>query len=88
MNFENKRHSSAPTKTCSADLYRHIKRKNGRGSLFNEHTARGIWSLPESKLHINYLELKVGFLALKEFQNLCKNSIVLTATDNTTVEGG
>ena len=51
----------------------------------NEHTARGVWSLPESKLHINYLELKAVFLALKEFQDFCTHKIVLVATDNTTV---
>ena len=51
----------------------------------NEHTARGSWSLPESKLHINYLELKAVFLALKEFQSLCTDQIALVATDNTTV---
>ena len=44
-----------------------------------------IWSLPESRLHINHLELKVVFLALKEFQDLCSNNIVLVATDNKTV---
>ena len=43
------------------------------------------WSLPESKLHINYLELKAVFLALKEFQDLCTDKIVLVATDSTTV---
>ena len=42
-------------------------------------------SLPESKLHINHLELKAVFLALKEFQDLCWNNIVLVATDTTTV---
>ena len=47
--------------------------------------ARETWSVPESKLHINHLELKVVFLALKEFQDLCSNNIVLVATDNTTV---
>ena len=41
--------------------------------------------VPESKLHINYLELKAVFLALKEFQDLCGGKIVLVATDNTTV---
>ena len=51
----------------------------------NERTARGTWSLPESKLHINHLELKAVFLALKEFQDLCSNNIVLVATDNSTV---
>ena len=38
-----------------------------------------------NKLHINHLELKAVFLALKEFQDLCSNNIVLVATDNTTV---
>ena len=30
--------------------------KEGWGAHLNERTARGSWSLPESKLHINYLE--------------------------------
>ena len=55
------------------------------GAHLNKHTARGTWSLPESQLHINYLELKGGILALKEFQSLCQNNIVLIAMDNTTV---
>ena len=59
--------------------------KEGWGAHLNEHTARGTWSLPESKLHVNYLELKALFLALKEFQSLCTDQIVLVATDNTTV---
>ena len=54
--------------------------KEGWGAHLNEHTARGIWSLPESKVHINYLELKAVFLALKEFQSLCTCKIVLVAT--------
>ena len=59
--------------------------KEGWGAHLNEFTARGSWSVPESKLHINYLELKAVFLALKEFRNLCVGKIVLVATDNTTV---
>ena len=59
--------------------------KEGWSAHLNEHTARGTWSLPESKLHINHLELKAVFLALKEFQDLCSNNIVLVAADNTTV---
>ena len=59
--------------------------KEGWSTHLNEHTARGTWSLPESKLHINHLELKAVFLALKEFQDLISNNIVLVATDNTTV---
>ena len=59
--------------------------KEGWGAHLDEHTARGSWSLPESKLHINHLELKAVFLALKEFRTLCYNKTVLVATDNTTV---
>ena len=59
--------------------------KEGLGAHLNECTARGTWSVPEGKLHINHLELKVVFLVLKEFQDLCSNNIVLVATDNTTV---
>ena len=57
----------------------------GLGAHLNERTARGAWSLPESKLHINYQELKAVFLVLKEFQDLCLHKIVLVATVNTTV---
>ena len=59
--------------------------KKGWGAHLDEHTARRTWSLPESKLHINHLELKAVFLALKEFQSFCCNKTVLIATDNTTV---
>ena len=54
--------------------------KEGWGTHLNERTARGTWSLPESKLHINHLELKAVFLALKEFQDLCSNKIALCPT--------
>ena len=77
------RPTTIPNAACSANIYRRIKRR--LGAHLNEHTARGIWSLPESKLHINYLELKAVLLALKEFRNLCSDKIVLVATDNTTV---
>ena len=59
--------------------------KEGWGAHLGEHTARGSWSVPESKRHINFLELKAVFLALKGFQHLCTARIVLVATDNTTV---
>ena len=51
--------------------------KEGWGAHLKELTARGSWSVPESKLHINYLELKAVFLALKEFQDLCIDKTVL-----------
>ena len=43
--------------------------KEGWGAHLNNHTARGTWSLPESILHINCLEIKLVFLALKEFRS-------------------
>ena len=62
-----------------------VASKEGWRAHLNESAARGSWSLPESKLHINYLELKAVFLALKEFQDLYTDKLVLVATDNTTV---
>ena len=38
---------------------------------------RGTWSVPENKLHMNHLELKAVFLALKEFQDLCWDEVGL-----------
>ena len=47
--------------------------------------ARGTWSVPESKLYINFLELKAVLLALKRFELLVQGNSVLIVTDNTTV---
>ena len=57
----------------------------GWGAHLGDATARGVWSEVESQLHINFLELKAVFLALRSFEPLCLNQIVLIATDNTTV---
>ena len=57
----------------------------GWGAHLGDSMARGVWSDVESRLHINFLELKAVFLALKSFEPQCKNQIVLIATDNTTV---
>ena len=40
--------------------------KEGSGTLLNKHTVRVTWSIPESKLQVNYLQLKMVFLALKK----------------------
>ena len=68
--------------TPSITLYKCLpmhQKKDGK------YTARETWSLIESKLHINYLEVKAVFQALKEFQDLCSDKIILVATDNTTM---
>ena len=57
----------------------------GWGAHLGGSTARGVWSESESRLHINFLELKAVLLALKSFERQCKGQIVLIATDNTTV---
>ena len=57
----------------------------GWGAHLGDFTARGVWSPLESLLHINFLELKAVFLAIRQFEQLCKDQIVLVATDNTTV---
>ena len=57
----------------------------GWGAHLGDSTARGVWSEVESQLHINFLELKAVLLALRSFELLCLNRIVLVATDNTTV---
>ena len=43
-----------------------MHQKQGGGAHLTECTARGTWSLLETKLHINYLELKAVFLGLKK----------------------
>ena len=46
---------------------------------------KGLWSDREKSLHINVLELKAVFLALKGFKDRCQNQTVLVATDNSIV---
>ena len=57
----------------------------GWGAHLGDFTARGVWSIPESRLPINFLELKAVLLEIRQFEHLCKDQIVLVATDNTTV---
>ena len=75
------RSTITPTETFSENLYGRIKRRVGR-SLKRAH-CKGRLVLSRSKLHINYLELKAVYLALKEFQDFCLNNKVLIDTYNT-----
>ena len=45
----------------------------------------GTWSLPDSQLHINNLEMRAARLALEGFQEHVLGQTVLLSTDNTTV---
>ena len=54
-----------PSKTCSANFYRRIKRRVGR-SLKRVHCKRVLVGAGKQAAH-NYLKLRAVFLALKEF---------------------
>ena len=57
----------------------------GGGGHLNNCTVSGVWQQSEKDLHINILELKAVFLALKHFQKQLKQKIVLVSSDNSTV---
>ena len=57
----------------------------GWGAHFQNMTVSGNWTDQEKLIHINVLELKAVFLALKSFQNRILDKRVLIATDNATV---
>ena len=56
----------------------------GWGASLLHHTAGGLWSMEESTLHINILELRAVGLALHHFQHLLINKTVGVCSDNTT----
>ena len=56
-----------------------------QGDHLEQDSVKGLLSHGDKRLHINVLELKVVFLALKWFDNQCQNLTVLVATDNSTV---
>ena len=64
-------------------LYRRLK--EGWGSHLEPSSTQGLWSPQEKGLHINVLELKAAFLALRRFKDQCQDQAVLVATDNSTV---
>ncbi|EFN89530.1 hypothetical protein EAI_13359, partial [Harpegnathos saltator] len=56
----------------------------GWGTACNGETTCGTWNEFERKSHINYLELKGAFYALKCFANNKHNCEILLRIDNTT----
>ena len=57
----------------------------GWGDHLEQNSTQGLWSPQEKGLHINVLELKAVFLALRHFKDQCQDQTVLVATDNSTV---
>ena len=77
------RSTITPSRTCSANIYRCIKRRVGC-SLRRAHCKGNLVPSREQAAH-KPLRAKSSVLALKEFRTLCYNKTVLIATDNTTV---
>ena len=57
----------------------------GWGAHIGQSTCSGLWSIQEKNLHINILELKAVYLALKHFCQAIQGQTVLIASDNSTV---
>ena len=57
----------------------------GWGAHLGDLTISGLWSDTEANLHINILEMKAVFLAIRSFQSHLLNQRVLVASDNATV---
>ena len=57
----------------------------GWGAHLEQNSTQRLWSPQEKGLHINVLELKAVFLALRHFKDQCQDQTVLVATDNSTV---
>ena len=57
---------SASERTQYVDVHRCIR--EGLGAHLRNCTVSGVWQQSEKDLHINILELKAVFLALKHFQ--------------------
>ncbi len=58
---------------------------HGWGTVSKGMLASGLWSEPQSRWHINCLELEAVFLALKEFRMQLEQQHVLIRTENTSV---
>ena len=47
--------------------------------------CHGVWTPDQSQLHINILEMKAILSALKQCQDILANSLIMVATDNSSV---
>ena len=70
---------SKPTKVVTSDAS-----KKGWGAECEGELTGGMWTVQESELHINLLELKAALFALKAFCKNIKDCSILIRTDNST----
>lgn len=76
--------NGSPINPSAPDLYiTSDASKAGWGACCQDLTANGRWSPLEAKQHINVLELKAAFLAIKAFLKDCSNITVCLRMDNT-----
>ena len=68
-----------PEVTLTTDAY-----TKGWGAFLGSVSTQGTWSLVETQLHINVLELKAIMLGLRAFQDKVIGKVVLCQCDNTT----
>lgn len=54
----------------------------GWGATYLNQKANGLWDSEERNMHINYLEIKAAFLALKCFAKDVRNKQILMSIDN------
>ena len=59
--------------------------RSGWGTHLLDRSVSGVWSVQESSLHINLLEMKALFLALQSFQEMVTGHHVTAMCDNSTV---
>ena len=57
----------------------------GWGAVLSPHSVSGVWTREEALDHVNFLELRAVFLALKSFEEIVKGQSLLIRSDNTTV---
>jgi hypothetical protein len=67
----------------TAILYTDASNTGWGASLEQGQTIHGHWNLQERELHINHLEMKAIYFALRAFKHLT-NQMILVKTDNTT----
>lgn len=58
--------------------------KSGWGATCGKEKANGLWNKDERMMHINYLEIKAAFLALRCFASSLYNQQILLRIDNIT----
>ena len=74
-----------PFGTPAPDLHLYSNASRSGWGAHLDRSVSGVWSVQESSLHINLLEMKALFLALQSFQEMITGHHVTAMCDNSTV---